>query len=526
MTMKKSIILLISILSLSVVCAQSQPPIKARIAGLENNAEYMELLADGVRLQQQEDSVMRVVEQNRRLFSEDPANRAKYGEAILALEEQVFSLRNRKGDIFGRINTIEQDWLIENMSSGQPAQVVVEEAVADTVIEQASVQTTRIVDDIHFVTELDSTDYVALQRAQNDELKVVEFVNMFSENHAAMESIRVQYEQTQDAAEASRLYSNYQVLKGLCSALNDSISTRWSTIFDAKSFAYNFMLEKNRRDDLLENCELALSQALQRAAADRGRYASDAMSSYFNTKQSLVATEIELARMFGLGLAQDSLKMVSRQLETIDYRLPKIEIEERFFLAYEPIGVSSPARYNSRNPIPECEIYERGTIYRVLLGTFSSQQPISIFKGVYPLYKLKTEEGKYRYFAGGFATEAEVDEAQIRLKNMGFKRPEATVWIDGVYTNLVEVREAEGDKTQMFRVEIAGIEQMTPELRAALDQSAADKDITRINGRFIVMSFAEREQADEVAAAVVGAVEGATVEVTMIEVEVAPEAAE
>lgn len=486
----------------------------------------MELLADGVRLQQQEDSVMRVVEQNRRLFSEDPANRAKYGEAILALEEQVFSLRNRKGDIFGRINTIEQDWLIENMSSGQPAQVVVEETVADTVIEQASVQTTRIVDDIHFVTELDSTDYVALQRAQNDELKVVEFVNMFSENHAAMESIRVQYEQTQDAAEASRLYSNYQVLKGLCSALNDSISTRWSTIFDAKSFAYNFMLEKNRRDDLLENCELALSQALQRAAADRGRYASDAMSSYFNTKQSLVATEIELARMFGLGLAQDSLKMVSRQLETIDYRLPKIEIEERFFLAYEPIGVSSPARYNSRNPIPECEIYERGTIYRVLLGTFSSQQPISIFKGVYPLYKLKTEEGKYRYFAGGFATEAEVDEAQIRLKNMGFKRPEATVWIDGVYTNLVEVREAEGDKTQMFRVEIAGIEQMTPELRAVLDQSAADKDITRINGRFIVMSFAEREQADEVAAAVVEAVEGATVEVAMIEVEVAPEAAE
>lgn len=483
----------------------------------------MELLADGVRLQQQEDSVMRVVEQNRRLFSEDPANRAKYGEAILALEEQVFSLRNRKGDIFGRINTIEQDWLIENMSSGQPAQVVVEEAVADTVIEQASVQTTRIVDDIHFVTELDSTDYVALQRAQNDELKVVEFVNMFSENHAAMESIRVQYEQTQDAAEASRLYSNYQVLKGLCSALNDSISTRWSTIFDAKSFAYNFMLEKNRRDDLLENCELALSQALQRAAADRGRYASDAMSSYFNTKQSLVATEIELARMFGLGLAQDSLKMVSRQLETIDYRLPKIEIEERFFLAYEPIGVSSPARYNSRNPIPECEIYERGTIYRVLLGTFSSQQPISIFKGVYPLYKLKTEEGKYRYFAGGFATEAEVDEAQIRLKNMGFKRPEATVWIDGVYTNLVEVREAEGDKTQMFRVEIAGIEQMTPELRAVLDQSAADKDITRINGRFIVMSFADRIQADSLASAIGETVEGAAVEVVMIEVESAAE---
>jgi hypothetical protein len=206
-------------------------------------------------------------------------------------------------------------------------------------------------------------------------------------------------------------------------------------------------------------------------------------------------------------------------LESIDYRLPKIEIEERFFLAYEPIGVSSPSRYNSRNPIPECEIYERGTIYRVLLGTFSSQQPISIFKGVYPLYKLKTEEGKYSYFAGGFATEAEVDEAQIKLKNMGFKRPEATVWIDGVYTNLVDAREAAGEKTQMFRVEIAGVDQMTPELRVVLDQLAADKDITRINGRFIVMSFAERDLADGLATAIGEAVEGAEVEVVMIEVE-------
>ena len=77
----------------------AQPPVKARIAGLEDNAEYMALLSDGVRLQQQEDSVMRVIEQNRKLFAEDVENRAKYGEAILALEEQVFSLRNRKGDI-------------------------------------------------------------------------------------------------------------------------------------------------------------------------------------------------------------------------------------------------------------------------------------------------------------------------------------------------------------------------------------------------------------------------------------------
>ncbi|MBQ9146553.1 MAG: SPOR domain-containing protein [Rikenellaceae bacterium] len=522
--MKRYSILLLTIFAFAVGYVVAQPPVKARIAGLEDNAEYMSLLADGVGLQQVEDSVMRVIEQNRKLFVEDPTNREKYGEVILALEEKVFSIRNRKGDIFSRINTIEQDWLIENMNSS--SQVVESEVQpteeADTIVEQAAIQPARLIDDIHFVSALDSADYVALQRAQDDEYKVIEYVNMLSENHAAMESIRVQYEQTQDAAEATRLYSNYKVLNGLCSALNDSISTRWSSIFDAKSFAYTFMLEKERRDDLLENSELALSQALQRAADDRGRFASDAMSSYFNTKKCLISTEIELARMYGLGFVQDSLSKISRHLESIDYRLPKVEIEERFFLAYEPIGVSSPSRYNSRRPIPECEVYERGTMYRIVLGTFSQQQPISIFKGVYPLYRLKTEEGKHRYFAGGFATEAEADEAQIKLKNMGFRRPEVVVWRDGVYANLVEEREAAEDMMQVFRVEISGVEQMSDNMRSTIDSLATGKDITRINGRFIVMSFAERNEAEQVADAIAATTEGATVEVTTIEVE-APE---
>lgn len=517
--MKRYSIILIALFALVVGYVSAQPPVKARIAGLEDNAEYMALLTDGVRLQQMEDSVMRVIEQNRKLFAEDAANRAKYSDAILSLEEQLFSLRNSKGDIFSRINTIEQDWLITNMNAqSSMSESLPDQQTSDTIVEQAEVQPSRLVDDVHFAAALDQVDYVALQRAQNDENKVIEYVNMLSENHSAMESIRVQYEQTQDASEASRLYSNYQVLNGLCSALNDSISTRWGAIFDAKSYAYNLILEMERRDDLLENSELALSQALQQVAADRGLYASDAMSSYFNTKKCLVDTEIAIARIYGLGFVQDSLSKISQQLSAIDYRLQKVEIEERFFLAYEPIGVSSPSKYNSRNPIPECEIYDRGTIYRVVLGTFSQQQPISIFKGVYPLYRLKTEEDKHRYFAGGFATEAEADEAQIKLKNMGFRRPEVVVWRDGVYANLVEEREAAAEMTQVFRVEISGAEQMTDELRSVFDSLASDKDITRINGRFIVMSFAVRDDADKLAEAL-SAIDGVTAEVIAIAVE-------
>lgn len=492
-----------------------QPAVKARIVGLETDEEYMALLADGYRLQQQEDSIVRVVEQTRKRFADDPENRAVYGETIIDLEERVFDIRNRKGDIFSRINTIEQDWLIASMETPADSVTIVE-TVDSTAVDPVP-QVGRLVDYPLFAEELGEHDLQALRQAQEDELKVVEYINMFSENHTAMQSIKEQYEQTQDAAEAARIYSNYKVLDGLCAALNDSIAQRWNRIFDAKSYAYNLLLETNRNDGLLERNERELAEAIRLCAEERGRYASDALCSYFNTKKTVVNCEIELARMFGLGMVQDSLSSISEQLAKIDYRLPKIEVEERYFLAYEPIGVSSPSRYNSRNPIPECEVYERGTIYRVVLGTFSVPQQPSIFRGVYPIYFLKTDDGKYRYFAGGFATEAEVDEAQVKLKNIGFRRPEAVVWRDGVYSNLAEERAAAESAERLFRVEIDGLESVTPELRQAIDSVALGKDITRLDGRFIVLPFAVREQAEQVADVVSQSAAG--VAATVVEIE-------
>lgn len=518
--MKHWSLIFISLFAAVTADAAAQQPVKARIVGLETDEEYMSLLADGYRLQQQEDSIIRVVEQTRKRFTDDPENRAEYGETILELEERVFEIRNRKGDIFGRINTIEQDWLIASMETLTDSAAVAE--AADSTVSEPAVRTGRLVDYPLFAETLDERDLQALRQAQDDEMKVVEYINMFSENHTAMQSLKEQYEQTQDAAEAARIYSNYKVLEGLCSALNDSIALHWSTIFDAKSYAYNLLLEKNRDDELLERNERELSQAVQRCAEERGLYASDALCSYFNTKKTMVDCEIGLARTFGLGMAQDSLSAISKQLADIDYRLPKVEIEERYFLAYEPIGVSSPPRYNSRNPIPECEIYERGTIYRIILGTFSVPQQPSIFRGVYPIYRLKTDEGKYRYFAGGFATEAEADQAQSKLKSIGFRRPEVVVWRDGEYSNLAEERKAAETAERLYRVEIEGIESVTPQMRQAIDSVASGKDITRLEERFIVLPFALREQAEQVADAISQAAAGATATV----VEIAKEAAE
>ena len=95
------------------------PPVAARIAGLEGNGEYMSLLEEDARLQEREDSVGRAMETLRHRLRDNPdADRAKLAEEILGLENRIFELRSAKGRIVGRINAIEQEWVLANLNRG------------------------------------------------------------------------------------------------------------------------------------------------------------------------------------------------------------------------------------------------------------------------------------------------------------------------------------------------------------------------------------------------------------------------
>lgn len=70
-------ILLFSVLGLTFAAlplAAQQPPVEARIAGLEGNEEYMSLLREDAVLQSRVDSVVRAVEQVRLRLREHPTN--------------------------------------------------------------------------------------------------------------------------------------------------------------------------------------------------------------------------------------------------------------------------------------------------------------------------------------------------------------------------------------------------------------------------------------------------------------------
>ena len=211
----------------------------------------------------------------------------------------------------------------------------------------------------------------------------------------------------------------------------------------------------------------------------------------------LVDYEEAVAGVLSLDAARDSIKGVAARLAESDFRMPRIDVAERYFLDYDSVAFSSTPKYSYQNPIPECKVYANGTIYRILLGTFNTKRAVSTFRGAYPLFYLINDENKWCYYTGGFATLEEAQEAQTRLKEHGFIRPEIVVWTDGAMRNLSRDPEAQ---QLSFRMEITGREALSEEVKREIAQTAAGHELSRVGQQlFIVGGFNDRAEADRLA---------------------------
>ncbi len=473
---------------------RAQQP-EARIAGLERNEEYMRLLVEDQRLQQREDSTVQAVGEVRRLLREHPEEQQLYAAQILDLESRIFEIRNAKGRLIDRINTIEQEWVLSNLNgSNVPRQ---EESAAANVVPD-SLKRRNLVYNRCFRDALPKEDYAALLASQRRELEAVDYVNRFLANYAAQGELAAAYAAAQTEEEAVEIQERYDALRGLNGALSDSLAGTWNYIFDNKSYAYGLVMEKSGREEVLARQEERLAEAARELSTLRGQVASEALTDYLLRKRAVVAFEASVAGALALDAARDSLEGVGAQLAAIDHRLPPVEIVRRSFIVYDSLSFSATPKYTYQNPIPECRDYALGTIYRLLVGTFNTKRAASTFRGAYPLCYRIDDEGKWCYYAGSFATRAEAEAALKTAKARGFLRPEIVEWVDGRMRNLAREAEAE----QAWRVEIAGAEALSDEMKALIGDRAEGAELSRVGQQlFVVGMFDDRSVAEALAEA-------------------------
>ncbi len=480
--------------------------VTARVAGLEENKEYMTLLKKDEGLRSRTDSLMGVMRGVRSSLSKNAELRdsltQQRADSLLVIlsdaESAIYAARAEKMKLIDQINAIEQNHVLKSMGN-----------IGDAQSAQGS---KSIYNNAYFVKSFEPEDYKMLMEVHSKEKTAYEYAQNYTANYLKIKTLYDKYLVAQSESEAESVYADMAGVMDENMILNRQLQKLWAEIYDQKVYVYSYFLEKEGREDILQLVENQMTEARQEKLNSIDNCVSESVADYCLQKPIALNYEMYVAKLLNLTSAMDSLSAAARVVRKVDYRMPKIDFERRSFVDYAPIEFSSRSPYNAQNPIPECVVYEYGTIYRILLGTYKYKQAVNIFRGASPLTIETLEDGRFSYYAGGLKTRAEAEKAVEIMKKKGFRNPEIVEWCDGRKTNLSDVN---GGEPITYRIEIKGGE-LDDMIHEVIETMAAESQITKIaEESFIVGIFDSKAVAERLAQAIGKCNE--SLEVTVVE---------
>lgn len=486
---------------------------------LSENSEYTALMEQNRRLSSQADSINRLLTERRlALHNNTDGNLETLRAEIISLEQQAHDISIEQGAVARRIGIIEQNIIMDKILS-QQQHVVVGEVLDDSIDESTTTAVANLIDNECFKRDLAAADYAELQKAQREESEMLTYADEYLKTYNRLLEVADGYAKADRSSVATPLYEEYETLSAKLKELDTEMHKMWNHILDTKYFAMSYILEKAHRYDILDRAS-ANYQTMQQTCAERdGQYSSDALMRYAIGRNTLLSYEIEFARDMRLKPAQDSLRQVKERYVQPYYSNKSIMVEYREFMDYAPIKIGRTNFYDDSNPLPELQIFEKGTIYRILLGKFRTKQTMTLFKGVQPMSIYRDSDGMYCYYAGGYANESEARDAQQFLKDKGFKNPELYCWEDGQMQLVTAKTKAQEPVTSNVRyMVVIKATNLDSNLRQIINREAPGKIVSRSGGNYAVGMFTERGEADSLLTSLSEAYP--TLEMTITETEI------
>ncbi len=473
------------LLGLTISYTLSAQSVKPRIEELKDNEQYMALLEKGLELQLQENNIIKSIDSLRSCYQSAPSEEVQ--QQIISNEGELFSLRAQKVTTANGINQIEQQWAVSNIG-------VVKSIPIKQSVDFESENIDKFSKSTIIKEKLPPVDLNNLVRSENMEELIDGYYNRYMANYQEMVSLSDFYSETDNEQEANSALINFDSLNLENIKISKSLSESWSFIYDNKAFAYNILLETLDMKDILSSGAEIMNRALGEISSQAGTVASDEIITYRAQHRALVEYEQLVAEAIKLPVIALSRKNLAEELQQLQTELAPVSITKRLFMDFADAEIHSPSKYNAKNPIPEMKIYKNGTIYRILVGGFNNKQPVSTFRGAYPVAYHRDYRNLWCYYIGGYATKAEAEEAQKQLKKHGFRRPEVVRWKDGAARNIT--KEPLDESTQL-KVEITNLESLDEDIREAILNIASSVEISRVADKYIITPIEEMITAEQ-----------------------------
>ena len=466
-----------------LLSAQAQE-VRARVSGLETDSVYMSLLWEEQLLKHREDSLRGKVREERAGLVADSTNLYARSQQILKMEEDIFNIRNQSGVVASRINNIEQEFILNNLMQPGKASVTTNMPTSNH---------PNLIDNDYFRENLTAGEYGELKSGERQDTELEQLVGEYRTTYERLAGLASDYEAAPGQAVSDSVYAVYRNVLAQLNRTEKAFAGIWDARYDQEIYLYSYLLDKlNRMDELSDLNE----KGRMMRSSDSKETMSAALADYPAQRALLIEYQQALARALNLTAASDSLERAARATAAQAVTFPKITVAEKEYVRYEPVSFPSASPYDAEHPIPEFTVPESGTCYSVMVGAFSQKQAISVFRGAAPVYYERLRNGQWRYYIGLFRSYGDAADAVQELKDVGFRRPEAVRWKDGIFENLATQAT---QNAGLWRIVISTPDgELSGDAREQLDRYARSKEITRAAGKFYVGTFTNRLHVDDV----------------------------
>lgn len=484
---------------------------RARIAGLEQNEEYMELLRQQQALKAREDSAAQLITRDRQMFDQS-TDKAALGEEIVRLEGELFEIRNQIGKVTARVTAIEQDYIINHLDGNQPT------VASGSGSSGAGVK--NLLSNSFFTTNLSKNDLTLFALTPRVEAEVGKINQRIADIYGQLTTVKRQY----DAAKEQELIDSLLVrsgeLKEQIEQVDALMERLWLQIYNRKLDNYLVLVDKIGTIDRLQLEQLDQeSRQVRRAEGLAGEQLAPLVATYPLQKRLVLDYELTMAKALGLQLAADSLAAEQKKFSAEEWAkqmtYPDVEFAPRSMVVYGAISKTDDAaqrNYTTVDDVPQLQVPKRGLYYTVQIALYTTRpKSISAFKGVTPVMAQRFSNGQTRYVAGGFTTYADAQAAASQMVRMGF-RASVVAFSDGKQTTAAKAKALEsvassaqsGAEGGGYSVEITPAELRLPTaLRETITQRAPGKTIVRRSSGSVVTysvgAFSTRAEADALA---------------------------
>jgi len=427
----------------------------ASFSAVENDPEYVRILAKGFAEQMKADTARIQLEKLREKFDyiSTAEERIALEKKVVAMENKLLDSQRNADNFFAQASQIEQEYLTgKRKQSDKPT-------------------ATFATDKPEFLYQAQFAPTVFHTNELNQLAQTEKLTPQIESNRKQVLNIKEKLDVTNEedsTGEYRRLYSDYRSkMKSFNGIISGHLDIKKNLYKECISVA---MVKSGASDRPEIKIEVDRANKHFRSATHiRNNVSPETLTeseyeALLLDELGVLRLEVAFAKLWGMKLFEQEVLSKLYRLEQIIFgkplvvatpepaKTPKAQKEEEnpqhtitrteetldakpilFQPEMEPpFQVLEKSPYNSQNPIPSHLPLPQGVIYKIQLAAFSNPVAISIFKGMYPLSSEPVSGGKVtKYYTGMFLTLADAQKALPVVKSKGFKDAFIISWHNG-----------------------------------------------------------------------------------------------